>query len=243
MRQSRRVIFNILVIISATLALCTFVIQHYVLGSPDRICFTNSRHELYYSDIGDWDIELVIVHDWPGYQPLRWVKKSDGPYFAQDAAFAGETAGTWHGFPARTTYYNVATVANGNGYIDARDQGELPWHRLPPSFRDSHLRGPQPPFYTPSYLTKPLRVQFVQLYIWNVLYLCFWALPALWLAIRLLSVVRRFRSRELERAGRCGVCGYDLRASSDRCPECGTFKSDANTHQGNRDGAIKGPQI
>src|SRR3954469_23239243 len=41
-------------------------------------------------------------------------------------------------------------------------------------------------------------------------------LPVAWLVTALRR--RRLRSRE----GRCLVCGYDLRASPDRCPECGT---------------------
>ncbi len=39
--------------------------------------------------------------------------------------------------------------------------------------------------------------------------------PACW-------VLARWRERRVRVAGCCVVCGYDLRASPDRCPECGT---------------------
>ncbi len=38
------------------------------------------------------------------------------------------------------------------------------------------------------------------------------------------NVARRRRLRLAVVAGRCYQCGYDLRASPDRCPECGTMK-------------------
>lgn len=45
----------------------------------------------------------------------------------------------------------------------------------------------------------------------------FWPMCSIALLFR-----RRIRKRRLLRAGHCLVCGYDLRATTERCPECGT---------------------
>jgi hypothetical protein len=48
------------------------------------------------------------------------------------------------------------------------------------------------------------------------------ALPAAWLATHRLAARRR---RRLVARGACAACGYDLRASPGRCPECGATAS------------------
>jgi hypothetical protein len=44
-------------------------------------------------------------------------------------------------------------------------------------------------------------------------------------AIRVVLVRRQWRRRQREIGGLCLACGYDLRATADQCPECGTEKA------------------
>ena len=52
---------------------------------------------------------------------------------------------------------------------------------------------------------------------WGVVLLALGILPVTWLV----GARRDHRRRKLRLAGRCEGCGYDLRATPGRCPECG----------------------
>lgn len=58
---------------------------------------------------------------------------------------------------------------------------------------------------------------------WNLV-LPFWLLACAAAALPAWRVVGGLRARRRQRVGRCAVCGYDLRATPDRCPECGSVK-------------------
>ena len=50
----------------------------------------------------------------------------------------------------------------------------------------------------------------------------FWFACLVLLVLPIRRANRWARGRRWARAGRCSGCGYDLRASPDKCPECGT---------------------
>jgi len=57
---------------------------------------------------------------------------------------------------------------------------------------------------------------------WRAYRIPYWALVAAACVLPALQLVAAVRRRRRRRSGRCLVCGYDLRATPERCPECGT---------------------
>jgi hypothetical protein len=53
----------------------------------------------------------------------------------------------------------------------------------------------------------------------------FWVIAVAFSILPALRVREFVRQRRLARQGKCATCGYDLRATPDRCPECGAIPS------------------
>ena len=67
--------------------------------------------------------------------------------------------------------------------------------------------------------TTGLELPSFHLGIAKVIRLPFWIIL---LAAAIPTAVLWHRDRRTSTSGRCRICGYDLRASKDKCPECGT---------------------
>jgi hypothetical protein len=59
----------------------------------------------------------------------------------------------------------------------------------------------------------------------SVISVPFWGVIVVTLVLPLSAVRRRWWDRRLIREGRCRACGYDLRATPGRCPECGALST------------------
>jgi hypothetical protein len=112
-------------------------------------------------------------------------------------------------------------------------------------FRIEHTRSPDPlPEFGFRHESEPPvvleRVPGSNIYIWShgfglvtgerwsdkhhVLLLPYWFLVSSFLCLPVLYAWKQLKPKRRDR-GRCPACGYDLRATPQRCPECGTIPS------------------
>ena len=111
--------------------------------------------------------------------------------------YAWNSVDAWHG------YY---LSAGSFGLLVVEGDGGEGWHVE--GFRGFHSRWtPQIPFYVERNYAVFIPIWFTTLIFGTMFWLC--------------HPLHYHRRRKRKKLGLCVKCGYDLRASKDRCPECG----------------------
>jgi hypothetical protein len=132
---------------------------------------------------------------------LIWVRTqraSPSPFWEQQRQYAEEVGD-------RPRWRRLASPAAPANAVSVRNPDVHPWGPLRLEFRDAR------------FVSHTSRWRGVWVPYWAV------AIPAAGVPV-VISLSRRLR-RRAERTNRCESCGYDLRATPDRCPECGAVAS------------------
>lgn len=214
MRRLRRIIFNTLSILSLLLCVGTSVLWARSHKTYDQIRFTDWQGRLWVIESGNGKMLFGTMRQWPVHESITWQtvnteREPDGlAIFSNGAADA--------------TCYSRGT-SNINAYIS-------PWWSQGVGrayFRRDGVP-PQPGDWTGWYTTTVILPTTPLAYFQRVVFhgaitLVMASPPLLWIAINVASAV--IRRNRLLRIGICSSCGYDLRATPDRCPECGLVPS------------------
>lgn len=214
---------------TVSLLLCIAAVVFWVdsYSTPDRICFTSPANRL--CEIGAYNgsFALSVINGWPGPQPLRWCRGRDLPspgpiYQIYDGRGypTGLTTTRRFGLEVFSTYQEYALREDGKGYVSDLD-GPLATISAR-SMEDGRI------VKYPSRFSGGLLRQSVALGNCRPFAIIFGILPGwLWIVRPGMRITLRILRRRRERFNLCGRCGYDLRATPDRCPECGMMPTRA----------------
>ncbi len=205
----RRRLFNIASALSLLLCVAMAALWVRSTTTSDIISFTTGGNRmLAFRTVPGW-LSIETFTPWQPAESLRWdVRGSNKVNLFVEGTQAGP-ATNW-GCPGITMYVRLTGVRTA---VDAKGK--------PYRFFYYGMNGPN---VSSNINLSPYTLNYAQLV------LSFWALMSLLLVLPFLRAslpvriwwLRRRRLRRWRLRGLCPVCGYDLRATRDRCPECGT---------------------
>jgi hypothetical protein len=199
MKRLRRIIFNVLTVLSLLLCVATVGLWVRSYFAMDRLAISR------FSDEGKktfwtWD-ELKVGKGGIGFN--RHVQSGDRATFRNDMrrmtsrASPSNAAPLW--YQTNPPEYPDFRFASASG--DPSIYG----------FKWGRFSGTEAGYHRPTNFSLQI---VVPIWLVFVVTLC---IPLVWLRAR----------RPFRKPGQCAKCGYDLRATPDRCPECGAIPAKA----------------
>ena len=214
----RRRLFTFVSVLSLLLCLAVCVLWVRSYRAFDRVSAARGDGPFWVAVSASGDLAVYVVGPWPEGRPLRWTVGRRGDQLRRDHIWPYDMPP----LPLEPHEYHQAMAAaypvSVGWYVDGTPAGrEFRWERLGLRMSSSlaHVHGQR---FADHPRTPNGRARYLAIPHWMAATLV--GLPGvLTLAARSVSRIRRARlaARRL-----CPACGYDLRATPGRCPECGT---------------------
>ena len=191
--------------VSLLLLAATMLVWYRSYVRLETLCFTDPRRTCW-SMWGDRGILHVIADArWPERVPFHLIRDAD--WATIDAYLPQQPYPFFDGGArAHIWYWLDLKVERGADYLALNADDTTLWA----------VPGPSGPAI--KHRTAVVPYVNMQLPFWMLAAIAAF-LPTIWIIER---ASRRQQRRRLQRSGLCPRCGYDLRASPNRCPECGT---------------------
>ena len=224
-RRLLRYLFNALTALSLLLCVGVCVLWVWSYRRSHQIAFTLPAGRLWMAAFAHGRCDLHLFSGWPGSQRPRWVSaphpeppangwRMDRLEYAEGAHYRWSSVSTQSvlGVPVTTIPCEVALREDGGGYFSEAD-GFKPMEVVYGSGSGFYAT---PRLWRGGVVLKRVRIPPY------ILVLGLTVLPA----VRFARKAAKWRLRRKRRAGGlCPACGYDLRATPGRCPECGVAPS------------------